>query len=101
MFDNTGDGWVKHIFYGTSRILQIRGPKAHLTGPGRSFFLTVRLFEICRSFFYPEPTFPGEANWILLMDQMWEGDLAEEWHPKENLLDLMTSCSSLGHRCDL
>jgi Fungal specific transcription factor domain len=98
MFDNTGDGWMKHIFYGTSRILQIRGPKAHLTGPGRSFFLTVRLFEICRSCFYPEPTFLREASWISLMDRMWEGDLAKEWHPKENLLDIMISCSSLGHR---
>ncbi|KAE9368475.1 hypothetical protein N431DRAFT_512638 [Stipitochalara longipes BDJ] len=93
-----GDGWVKHIFYGTSRILQLRGPKAHLTGPGRSFFLTARLFEICRSCFYPEPTFLGQADWMNLMNQMWEGELAEEWHPKESLLDLMIVCSSLGHR---
>jgi len=98
MFDNTGDGWVKHILYGTLKILQVRGPDAHLTGPGRSFFLTVRLFEICRSCFYHEPTFLGQADWVSLMERMWEGDLAKEWHPKESLLDLMISCSSLGHR---
>jgi hypothetical protein len=89
---------VKHIFYGTSRILQLRGPSAHLTGAGRSFFLTVRLFEISRSCFYHEPTFLDQDAWVSLMDLMWEGDLAQEWHPKESLLDLMTSCSSLGHR---
>jgi hypothetical protein len=98
MFDATGDGWVKHIFYGTSKILQMRGPNAHLTGRGRSFFLTVRLFEICRSCFYPEPTFLGQPEWTSLMDRMWEGDVAKEWHPKESLLDLMISCSSLSHR---
>jgi hypothetical protein len=32
------------------------------------------------------------------VDRMWEGDLAREWHPKESLLDLMISCSSLSHR---
>jgi hypothetical protein len=98
MFDSTGDGWVKHIFYGTSKILQLRGPKAHLTGPGRSFFLTARLFEICRSCFFPEPTFLDQADWMSLMDRMWEGESASEWHPKESLLDLMIACSSLGHR---
>jgi len=98
MFDTTGDGWVKHILYGTSKILQLRGPNAHLNGCGRSFFLTVRLFEICRSCFYPEPTFLGEASWTSLMGRMWEGNLIEEWHPKESLLDLLVSCSSLGHR---
>ena len=98
MFDITGDGWVKHILYGTSKILQLRGPEAHLTGRGRSFFLTVRVFEIVRSCFYPEPTFLGQHAWTSLMGRMWVGDRAAEWHPKEDLLDLLTSCSDLGHR---
>lgn len=31
MYDVTGEVWVKHILYGTSSILQFRGPEAHLT----------------------------------------------------------------------
>jgi hypothetical protein len=98
MVDATGDGWLKHILYGTSKIIQLRGPNAHLTGRGRSFFLTFRLFEICRSCFFPEPTFLAQDSWTSLMDRMWEGDLAAEWHPKESLLNLLISCSSLGFR---
>ncbi|GFF34792.1 hypothetical protein IFM51744_02566 [Aspergillus udagawae] len=45
MQDMTGEGWVKHFLYGTSKMLQLRGPEAHIAGPGRSFFLTVRVFE--------------------------------------------------------
>jgi hypothetical protein len=83
---------------GLPNFSSFRGPNAHLNGCGRSFFLTFRLFEICRSCFYPEPTFLGEASWTSLMGRMWKGNLIEEWHPKESLLDLLVSCSSLGHR---
>jgi hypothetical protein len=98
MYDVSGEGWVKHILYGTSKILQIRGPEAHLVGRGRSFFLTVRVFEICRSLIYNEPSFLFEDGWTSLMSRMWEGDFAGEWHPKEELFDLIVSCSSLSRR---
>ncbi|GFG07891.1 hypothetical protein IFM5058_03647 [Aspergillus udagawae] len=35
MQDMTGEGWVKHFLYGTSKMLQLRGPEAHIAGPGR------------------------------------------------------------------
>lgn len=98
MYDVSGEGWVKHILYGTSKILQVRGPEAHLTGPGRSFFLTVRIFEICRSLIYTEPSFLFIDDWVSLMGRMWEGDFATEWHPKEALFDIMTSGASLSCR---
>jgi len=33
-----------------------------------------------------------------VMERMWDGDAREYWHPKEELLDLMILCSSLGWR---
>jgi len=33
-----------------------------------------------------------------LMDKMWADDSNKDWHPKEELFDLMTSCASLNHR---
>lgn len=99
MYDVTGDGWVKHILYGTSKILQLRGPDAHLIGSGRSFFLTIRVFEICRALIYAEPTFLADRDWVDLMKHIWDDkDGSQEWHPKEGLFDLMIACSSLSHR---
>lgn len=80
------------------KILKARGPEAHLEGRGRSFFLTFRPFEICRSLIYSEPSFLSEDGWINLTTRMWDGELASQWHPKEELFDLMVSCSSLARR---
>lgn len=96
MYDVSGEGWLKHILHGTSKILQARGPEAHLSGRGRSFFLTVRPFEICRALIYSEPSFLSDHSWTSLMTKMWNEDLAKQWHPKEKLFDLMLACSSLG-----
>lgn len=98
MYDKTGEGWVKHILYGTSKILQLRGPEAHLIGPGRSFYLTARVFEICRSLIYSEPTFLWHSKWRSLMIEIKKQDLREALHPKEDLFDLMIQCSSLSCR---
>ena len=98
MYDMSGEGWVKHILYGTSKILQLRGPEAHLTGKGRYFFLAVRVFEISRSLIYSEPSFLHQQAWKTIMSSMWEGDLIGEWHPKEDLFDLMLECSELSQR---
>lgn len=98
MYDKTGEGWVKHILYGTSRILQLRGPDAHLSGPGRSFYLTVRVFEICRSIIYSEPTFLSHPKWKSLMVEIKREDPSDLLHPKEDLFDLMIECSSLAQR---
>ncbi|KAJ5633161.1 hypothetical protein N7490_009500 [Penicillium lividum] len=78
MHDVTGEGWVKHFLYGTSKMLQLRGPEAHIAGSGRSFFLT------------PE--------WMSLTTKIWNEDDNNHWHPKELLFDLMIACSSISDR---
>ncbi|GIJ92138.1 hypothetical protein Asppvi_011114 [Aspergillus pseudoviridinutans] len=98
MHDMTGEGWVKHFLYGTSNMLQLRGPEAHISGSGRSFFLTVRVFEICRALIYTEPTFLCRPEWMSLTTKIWNEDLNNDWHPKEPLFDLMITCSSISHR---
>jgi hypothetical protein len=67
MYDKTGEGWLKHILHGTSKILQLRGPQARLVDPGRGFYLIVRVFEICRSLIYSKPTFLGQPKWKSLI----------------------------------
>lgn len=94
MYDVTGEGWVKHILYGTSSILQLRGPEAHRTGTGRTFFLSIRLFEICRSLIYSEPSFLSEPKWLAVTNELWSDQT--EVHPKEEMFDLMLACSTLS-----
>ncbi|RFU34913.1 hypothetical protein B7463_g1372, partial [Scytalidium lignicola] len=96
MYDVSGEGWIKHMLYGTSSILQARGPAAHLSGPGRLFFITVRVFEICRALIYMEPTFLCTPPWVSLMKDIWDGDLLAYWHPKEELFDSMLECLDLS-----
>ncbi|PKX88460.1 uncharacterized protein P174DRAFT_398012 [Aspergillus novofumigatus IBT 16806] len=98
MQDTTGEGWVKHFLYGTSKMLQLRGPEAHIAGRGRSFFLTVRVFEVCRALIYSEPTFLCQPEWMSLMVKIENENDDNEWHPKELLFDLMIKCSSISHR---
>ena len=95
MYDASGEGWIKHILHGTSQLLQFRGPALHLSGKGRRFFFTVRIFEISRALIYSSKTFLAQKKWRTLMDHMWLGDGVKDWHPKEALYDLMVSCSAL------
>lgn len=98
MYDVSGEGWLRHILYGTSKLLQLRGPNAHRDGRGRSFFITVRVFEICRALIYNENTFLCDDQWGRLTEELWEGESQLDWHPKEALLDLMVACASLSYR---
>jgi hypothetical protein len=97
MYDVSGEGWIKHILYGTSKMLQARGPDEHVSEPGRSFFLTVRVFEVCRALIYAEPTFLSEERWKLIMLKLWATS-SHDWHPKESILDLMIDCTALRFR---
>jgi hypothetical protein len=95
MIDMSGEGWVKHALYGTSKIVQARGPENHLFEPGRSFFLLVRVIEISRALIYNDSTYLSEPVWKGLMQRMWANN-KHDWHPKEALFDLMTDCISLS-----
>jgi len=95
MLDHTGDGWIKHIYHGTSQILASRGPKAFRSGAGRRFLLEARTFEVARAIIFSERTFLATPPWLKLMDHLWTRNYAKEWSPKESLLSIMTMCSDL------
>src|SRR5436190_873087 len=99
MCDVTGTGWLKHMMYGTSKIMQLRGPERHLTGSGREFFLTFRVFEICRALIYSTNTYLAERKWRDLTEEIKNDGV--DWHPKEALFDLMISVSELSNKCVL
>ena len=98
MYDVSGNNWLKHILWGTSCMLKARGPGVYRHGLERRFFLEVRIFEVLRSLIFLSPSFLIEYQWRQLVDDIWAGEFARDWHPKETLLDLMLSCSDLGVR---
>ena len=98
MYDTTGDGWIMHFLHGTSQLLNHFGPDACSHGAGREFFLTMRIFEISRSLLFTSETFLSEDKWQHLIGRMWNDENTHDWHPKEALYSIMTSCSSLGVR---
>ncbi|KZF21795.1 hypothetical protein L228DRAFT_160023 [Xylona heveae TC161] len=96
MTDATGKGWLKHMSYGIYCLLQLHEPQYYLSGPGRSFFLTLRISELCRSLMSCDETFLAQRPWRDLVAQIWAVSTAD-WHPKEALFDILVdvaACSS-------
>ncbi|THY51883.1 hypothetical protein D6C98_05487 [Aureobasidium pullulans] len=91
MYDPTGEGWIQHTMYGTSKILQHLGPDAFRSGLGLNFFHQMRMFEVSRSLIFSESSFLVEAPWRDLMKGTSTDNMSD--HPIESLLALMLRCS--------
>lgn len=91
MYDPTGEGWIKHTMFGTSRILQHLGPEAFRSGLGLSCFNQIRMFEVSRALLFSESSFLIESPWTDLIHANTISDL--DVHPIHDLLNLMIRCS--------
>lgn len=103
MRDSTGTTWLSHFLHGTCAMLNLLEPEILFhAGPQNShiriFFLHARIFEISRSLIYSSPTFLWDAKWTAATANLWEGDNAALWHPKEALFDILPSFSELSIR---
>jgi hypothetical protein len=91
MYDPTGEGWIKHTMFGTSKILQHLGPDAFRSGLGLSCFDQIRMFEVSRSLLFSESSFLVESPWMDMMHVTKITDI--DVHPIHDLLNLMIRCS--------
>lgn len=91
MYDPTGQGWIQHTMYGTSKILHHLGPDAFRSGLGLNFFCQMRMFEVSRSLIFSESSFLAEPPWLDLASGVTIGD--NDNHPIESLLTVMVQCS--------
>lgn len=91
MYDPTGQGWIKHTMYGTSKLVQFLGPEAFRSGLGLSFFNQMKMFEVSRCLIFSESSFLVEKAWMRLH---YSSDSCEsDTHPLDDLLNLMIKCS--------
>lgn len=86
---------MKHMVHGTSKAMEAAGPPLFRSGPGKSFFLQARIFEVCRSVVFNEDSFLVSPGWMALSSELWTGDTISEWCPLESLLELISKCSGL------
>lgn len=93
MSEATSDRWVKHMIYGTGRILQVGGPACTMTPLRRMLFEAFQVLEVNRAIMYGEETFLAEAEWSpVINDAYADGDCLGE------VLELMADVASFSKR---
>ncbi|KAF3398178.1 hypothetical protein F1880_006495 [Penicillium rolfsii] len=63
MADTSGDGWAKHMLYGTSRLLQVSHPQQAISRSRKAFLDIFRIFEANRAIIYGERTILSSLDW--------------------------------------
>ncbi|KAB5566309.1 fungal-specific transcription factor domain-containing protein [Coniochaeta sp. 2T2.1] len=95
MHNESGEGWLMHMVHGTANALEASGPSACRSGPGRSFFLQARIFEVSRALLLGEPTFLSDPEWRGLSKSLEVEDVASCAVTLDRLLNIIVECSRL------
>jgi hypothetical protein len=64
MSETSGERWVKHMLYGTSRIIQSLGPTAQTSQIYRRLFEAFCQLEAHRAVLYGDDTFLSQDVWL-------------------------------------
>jgi hypothetical protein len=95
MHDSTGNGWLQHLVHGTSQALIAGGPATCISGSCSRFFLEAKVFEVCRSIIYNQPTFLSGEGWMALSSSLRASSTSMSQQALDGLLDVVVMCSSL------
>jgi hypothetical protein len=96
MYDETGDGWKRHMMYGIARLLDLSGPGAFHSAEVRSLYQEIRLFEISRAVLLSQSTALTQSSWLSFNHRLLAN--CESLHPRETIFDLLLSCADLSQR---
>ncbi|KAK4158157.1 hypothetical protein C8A00DRAFT_11007 [Chaetomidium leptoderma] len=95
MNDSTGDGWLQHLVHGTAQALIAGGPSTCISGSCRIFFTESKVFEVCRSVVFNQPSFLAEEKWMALSASLRPSLTSRSQRALDLLLDIVVRCSSL------
>ncbi|EFQ30674.1 uncharacterized protein GLRG_05818, partial [Colletotrichum graminicola M1.001] len=98
MQDASGQRWLQHMVFGTSKALIASGPAACNSGTMRAFFVQARSFEVCRSIIFNQTSFLAAPEWIDLTDNWSRSSVAMTRGSLDELLKLIVLCSALRAR---
>ncbi|CAI7616696.1 unnamed protein product [Penicillium discolor] len=94
--DESGEGWVKHMLYGTSKMLQLAGPNDCMSSARRMFYDLFRVLEASRALLYNEETILSQECWLGLQKSL--SSSATRWDPMEEIITLMIETSAFSLR---
>lgn len=94
--DESGEGWVKHMLYGTSKMLQLAGPTDCMSSARRTFYDLFRVLEASRALLYNEETILSQECWLGLQNSL--SSSATRWDPMEEIITLMIKTSAFSLR---
>ncbi|KAH7347253.1 hypothetical protein B0T11DRAFT_322065 [Plectosphaerella cucumerina] len=94
MQDPSGQRWLQHMVFGTSRALTAIGPVGIRSDPLRNFFVQVRAFEVCRSIIFNDASFLATPEWVEAIRGMGDSHLPEQ------VLEIVASCADLRARTE-
>ncbi|KAJ5210079.1 Protein of unknown function DUF3468 [Penicillium cf. griseofulvum] len=92
--DDSGEGWVKHMLYGTSKMLQLAGPSDCMSSPRRIFYDLFRILEASRALLFGEGTILSQECWLQLQKTLSSN--ATRWEPLEEIITLMIQTSAFS-----
>ncbi|OGE47451.1 hypothetical protein PENARI_c044G04319 [Penicillium arizonense] len=94
--DDSGEGWVKHMLYGTSKMFQLAGPSDCMSSARRIFYDLFRILEASRALLYNEETILSQECWVLLQKTLSSN--ASRWEPMEEIITIMIQTSTFSLR---
>ncbi|KAJ5371884.1 hypothetical protein N7517_003890 [Penicillium concentricum] len=94
--DDSGQGWVKHMLYGTSKMLQIAGPSDCMSPVRRIFYDLFRILEASRALLFGEETILSQECWLNLQKNLSSN--ATRWEPLEEIITVMIQTSDFSLR---
>ncbi|KAM5370890.1 hypothetical protein ACJZ2D_008323 [Fusarium nematophilum] len=62
--ETSGERWVQHMLYGTSRMFQLAGSSVQLSHLGEKLFAAFRALEASRAIIYGDGTFLSQEQWL-------------------------------------
>ncbi|KAL2831383.1 hypothetical protein BDW59DRAFT_169663 [Aspergillus cavernicola] len=95
--DKSGNGWIKHMLYGTLKMLQLAGPSMVKSPLRRGFFDLFRVLEASRSLLYNEETILSQECWIKLQKNLSSTEDIP-WEPMDGILNLIIETSAFSLR---
>ncbi|KAL4879075.1 fungal-specific transcription factor domain-containing protein [Aspergillus karnatakaensis] len=90
--DCSGEGYVSHVFHGTSALLQLTGPSSSMTPLRRAFYDIFRVVEASRALPHCESTILTEPTWLRF--QQMQQESRDYWDPLDEISTLMIDAST-------
>ncbi|KAH8804371.1 fungal-specific transcription factor domain-containing protein [Xylogone sp. PMI_703] len=97
MSESSGDRWIRHMLYGSARILCLAGPAQSITPMRQAFLEGFRVLEANRAIIYGEDSFLSKDGWLDYHKPSLLGDV-EPWDPFDGIIKVILDTAAFNKR---